>query len=104
MAKTAERTRQGQGIGLGGRYARWLAPAGGGAAAVLEMIVVMAVVMAAAWLALPQNPLLLGMGFPWAWLLPMILALRYGTPDAAGRLQAMARMRKALMLVRRQVR
>ncbi|URF07195.1 DUF3488 and DUF4129 domain-containing transglutaminase family protein [Cupriavidus campinensis] len=31
------------------------------------------------------------------------IALRYGTPDAAGRLQAMARMRKALMLVRRQV-
>jgi hypothetical protein len=84
VAKTAERTRQGQGIGLGGRYARWLAPAGGGAAAVLEMIVVMAVVMAVAWLALPQNPLLLGMGFPWAWLLPMILALRYGTLVGVG--------------------
>lgn len=83
MAHTAEKTRQtarkGQGISLGGRYARWLAPAGGGAVAVLEMIVVMVAAMAIAWVVLPQNPLLLGLGFPWAWLLPVILALRYGT-------------------------
>lgn len=88
MANTADNkrqaTRQGQGIGLGGRYARWLAPAGGGAAAVLEMIVVMAVAMAIAWAILPQNPLLLGLGFPWAWLLPVILALRYGTLVGVG--------------------
>lgn len=84
MAKTVETRRQGQGIGLGGRYARWLAPAGGGAAAVIEMIVIMAAAMGITWLVLPQNPLLLGMGFPWAWLLPVILALRYGTLVGVG--------------------
>ncbi len=67
MAKFAEKRRQGQGIGLGGRYARWLAPAGGGAAAVLEMIVILAVAMGIAWLVLPQDPTLLGIGFRWAW-------------------------------------
>ncbi|HBO80626.1 MAG TPA: sugar ABC transporter, partial [Cupriavidus sp.] len=84
MAKTVETRRQGQGIGLGGRYARWLAPAGGGAAAVIEMIVIMAAAMGVTWLVLPQNPLLLGMGFPWVWLLPVILALRYGTLVGVG--------------------
>jgi hypothetical protein len=86
VADTADNTRQtarkGQGISLGGRYARWLAPAGAGAAAVLEMIVVMAVAMGIAWAILPQNLLLLG--FPWAWLLPVILALRYGTLVGVG--------------------
>ncbi|MWO24624.1 hypothetical protein, partial [Escherichia coli] len=31
------------------------------------------------WLFAPDNPLLLGYGFPWIWLVPLILALRYGT-------------------------
>lgn len=31
------------------------------------------------WLFEPGNPLLLGHGFPWIWLVPLILALRYGT-------------------------
>ncbi|WP_407923259.1 PelD GGDEF domain-containing protein [Cupriavidus agavae] len=84
VANSAEQRRQGQGISLGGRYARWLAPAGSGAAAVLEMIVVMVVAMAVAWAVLPQNPLLLDLGFPWAWLLPVILALRYGTLVGVG--------------------
>ena len=84
VARTVEKRRQGQGIGLGGRYARWLAPAGSGAAAVIEMIGIMAVAMGVTWLILPQNPLLLGMGFPWAWLLPVILALRYGTLVGVG--------------------
>jgi len=84
VSRTAEKRRQGQGIGLGGRYARWLAPAGSGAAAVIEMIGIMAAAMGVAWLILPQNPLLLGMGFPWAWLLPVILALRYGTLVGVG--------------------
>jgi len=84
VARTVEQRRQGQGIGLGGRYARWLAPAGSGAAAVIEMVGIMAVAMGVTWLILPQNPLLLGMGFPWAWLLPVILALRYGTLVGVG--------------------
>jgi hypothetical protein len=51
---------------------------------VIEMIVIMAAAMGITWLVLPQNPLLLGMGFPWAWLLPVILALRYGTLVGVG--------------------
>lgn len=84
MAKTAEQARQGQGIGLGSRYARWLAPAVNGRAAVVEMVVAMVLAMVLAWLVLPQNPLMLGLGFPWAWLLPMVLALRYGTLIGVG--------------------
>ncbi|SPS00912.1 PelD GGDEF domain-containing protein [Cupriavidus taiwanensis] len=87
VAKTADNTyraRQGQGIGLGGRYARLLAPAVAGPAAVVELVVAMLAALALAWLVLPQNPLLLGMGFPWAWLLPVILALRYGTLIGVG--------------------
>jgi len=84
VGNSAEKRRQGQGIGLGGRYARWLAPAVSGPAAVLELIATMVVAMGLAYLVLPQNPLLLGMGFPWAWLLPVILALRYGTLIGVG--------------------
>ncbi|SPK76743.1 conserved membrane protein of unknown function (plasmid) [Cupriavidus taiwanensis] len=87
VAKSADNTyraRQGQGIGLGGRYARLLAPAVTGPAAVVELVVAMLAALGLAWLVLPQNPLLLGMGFPWAWLLPAILALRYGTLIGVG--------------------
>ncbi len=55
-----------------------------GPAAALELIATMVVAMGLAYLVLPQNPLLLGMGFPWAWLLPVILALRYGTLIGVG--------------------
>ncbi|CAG9171421.1 PelD GGDEF domain-containing protein [Cupriavidus pampae] len=84
MANSTAKTRQGQGIGLGGRYARVLAPAVSGRAAVVELIVIMVVAMAITYAMLPQNPLLLGMGFPWAWLLPLVLALRYGTLIGVG--------------------
>jgi len=84
VGNSAEQRRQGQGIGVGGRYARWLAPAVSGPGPALELIVTMVVAMGLAYLMLPQNPLLLGMGFPWAWLLPVILALRYGTLIGVG--------------------
>ena len=84
VANSTEKTRQGQGIGLGGRYARVLAPAVSGRAAAVDLVVTMVVAMALAYAMLPQNPLLLGMGFPWAWLLPVILALRYGTLIGVG--------------------
>lgn len=87
MIKTADKSYQGrwqQGIALGVRYARLLAPARGGRVAVIELMASMSLGMALAWLVLPQNPLLLGMSFPWAWLLPMVLALRYGTLIGVG--------------------
>lgn len=89
VTKTAETRRQGKSIGLGGFYARWLAPAGGGTAAVMETIILMVVAMAIAWVVLPEDPLLLGLGFPWAWLLPIVLALRYGTLAGIGAVLAL---------------
>lgn len=84
VARTDAETRQQQGGGRDGRYARFLAPSVTGPMALVELVVSMTVAMGLGWLALPQNPLLLGLGFPWAWLLPVVLALRYGTLIGAG--------------------
>ncbi|MGO4154892.1 PelD GGDEF domain-containing protein [Cupriavidus sp. YAF13] len=84
VAKTADKMREGQGIGAGGRYLRLLAPATSGPVSVVELVVTMALAMGLGYLLLPNNPLLLGLGFPWAWLLPVILALRYGTLIGVG--------------------
>lgn len=79
-----DKARQGRGLSAGSRYARWLAPAVSGPAAVIELVVAMVLAMGLAYVVLPQNPLLLGLGFPWAWLLPVVLALRYGTLIGVG--------------------
>jgi len=84
VAKTADKIREGQGIGAGGRYLRLIAPATSGPVSLVELVVTMILAMGLAYLVLPGNPLLLGLGFPWAWLLPMILALRYGTLIGVG--------------------
>lgn len=66
----------------------WLAPAAMGAAnartATLELTVLMTAAMALGYAAMPGNPLLLDLGFPWAWLLPLVLTLRYGTLAGIG--------------------
>lgn len=67
--------------------AAWLAPATGPVnvrTAVLELTVLMTAAMALGYAAMPGNPLLLDLGFPWAWLLPLVLALRYGTLAGIG--------------------
>ncbi len=67
--------------------AAWLAPAMGASharGAVLELTVLMTAAMALCYAAMPGNPLLLDLGFPWAWLLPLVLALRYGTLAGIG--------------------
>lgn len=67
--------------------AAWLAPATGAASArtaMLELTVLMTAAMALGYAAMPGNPLLLDLGFPWAWLLPLVLALRYGTLAGIG--------------------
>ncbi|MGO4332776.1 PelD GGDEF domain-containing protein [Cupriavidus sp. 2TAF22] len=84
MANTADKIREGQGIGAGGRYLRLIAPATSGPVALVELVVTMVLALGAGYLVLPGNPLLLGLGFPWAWLLPLILALRYGTLIGVG--------------------
>lgn len=67
--------------------AAWLAPAMGAPnvrTAMLELTVLMTAAMALGYAAMPGNPLLLELGFPWAWLLPLVLALRYGTLAGIG--------------------
>ncbi|WP_420994808.1 PelD GGDEF domain-containing protein [Cupriavidus sp. 30B13] len=84
VANTADKIREGQGIGAGGRYLRLIAPATSGPVSLVELVATMIVAMGLGYLVLPDNPLLLGLGFPWAWLLPLILALRYGTLIGVG--------------------
>jgi len=76
--------REGQGIGRGPAYARLLAPSVAGAGALVELAVSMALALGLGYLLRPEDPLMLDMGFPWAWLLPLILALRYGTLVGVG--------------------
>ncbi|MFX7984870.1 hypothetical protein ABTK69_19265, partial [Acinetobacter baumannii] len=56
-----------------------IAPAVSSPTAVLETLGATIVAIGIVWLFVPDNPLLLGYGFPWIWLVPLILALRYGT-------------------------
>lgn len=44
----------------------------------LEAIVIPLLAMGIAWLANPQDPLLLNASFPWLWFAPLLVALRYG--------------------------
>ena len=45
----------------------------------LETIVAMLVMFGVGWLVSPADPLLIGTGFGWVWVMPIVLALRYGT-------------------------
>ncbi|MCT7305785.1 MULTISPECIES: PelD GGDEF domain-containing protein [Ralstonia] len=74
-----ERRRNAQGIGASTWYGRLIAPAVSSPSAVLETLGAVVVAIGVVWLFSPDNPLLLGYGFPWIWLVPLILALRYGT-------------------------
>ncbi|WP_343548701.1 PelD GGDEF domain-containing protein [Ralstonia sp.] len=74
-----ERRRNAQGIGASTWYGRLIAPAVSSPSAVLETLGAVVAAIGLVWLFVPDNPLLLGYGFPWMWLVPLILALRYGT-------------------------
>lgn len=74
-----ERRRNAQGIGASTWYGRLIAPAVSSPSAVLETLGAVVAAIGVVWLFVPDNPLLLGYGFPWMWLVPLILALRYGT-------------------------
>ncbi|WP_296223566.1 PelD GGDEF domain-containing protein [Ralstonia sp. UBA689] len=78
-ARGRDRRRNAQGIGASTWYGRLIAPAVSSPSAVLETLGAMVVAIGVVWLFVPDNPLLLGYGFPWIWLVPLILALRYGT-------------------------
>ncbi|NBF18477.1 sugar ABC transporter, partial [Pseudomonas sp. Fl4BN2] len=68
-----------QGIGASTGYGRLIAPAVSSPSAALETLGAVVAAIGIVWLFAPDNPLLLGYGFPWIWLVPLILALRYGT-------------------------
>lgn len=79
QARGRDRRRNAQGIGASTWYGRLIAPAVSSPSAVLETLGAVVVAIGILWLFVPDNPLLLGYGFPWIWLIPLILALRYGT-------------------------
>jgi hypothetical protein len=78
-ARGRDRRRNAQGIGASTWYGRMLAPAVSSPTAVLETLGATVVAIGVVWIFSPDNPLLLGYGFPWIWLVPLILGLRYGT-------------------------
>lgn len=62
-----------------GRIRRLLAPAVARPFAVLESVALVVITLAVFRALVPADPLLLHTGFPWFWLIPLLLALRYGT-------------------------
>ncbi|MHA6821315.1 PelD GGDEF domain-containing protein [Ralstonia pseudosolanacearum] len=78
-ARQRDRRRNAQGIGASTWYGRLVAPTLTRRTPILETIGATMVAIGVVWLFEPNNPLLLGYGFPWIWLVPLILALRYGT-------------------------
>ncbi len=78
-ARQRDRRRNAQGIGASTWYGRLIAPTITRRTPILETLGATIVSIGIVWLFEPHNPLLLGHGFPWIWLVPLILALRYGT-------------------------
>ena len=78
MSNVAQDTRRGT-FADTGRYRRWLTPVSTRPIAVVEVIVVMVAVLVAAALVGGSDPLGISRPFPWIWLFPLVLALRYGT-------------------------
>jgi hypothetical protein len=68
-----------RGITKSETYGKLLAPAVTGFGSVVESVVVMLIALAAGLIFKPEDPLFLNDGFPYAWILPIVIALRYGT-------------------------
>ncbi|MDM8357590.1 PelD GGDEF domain-containing protein [Pandoraea communis] len=73
-----EQVRRSKRFGSVSTYGRLLAPAATRPVMVFEVITGMALAVAIAWLLRPGDPLLIGLGFPWMWLVALVMALRYG--------------------------
>ncbi|WP_374625668.1 PelD GGDEF domain-containing protein [Pandoraea sp.] len=73
-----EQVRHSAPFGNVSTYGRLIAPAVTRPVAVFEVITGMALAVAIAWLLRPGDPLLIGLGFPWIWLVALVMALRYG--------------------------
>ncbi|WP_347558151.1 PelD GGDEF domain-containing protein [Robbsia sp. KACC 23696] len=62
-----------------GRIRRIIAPAAARPFALVESAIFMVIVLAILGVLRPADPLALTSPFPWIWLAPLVLALRYGT-------------------------
>jgi len=60
-------------------YGRLLAPGVTGTRAMWEATAIMAIALVLGYAFSPTDPLFLHLAFPYAWILPLILALRYGS-------------------------
>jgi len=67
-----------------GRLRRFLAPLARPGYAWAEAAGFTIAVLALAWFLDRTDPLLIGKGFPWLWLVPMIISLRYGVVLGVG--------------------
>lgn len=72
-----------QGMGVATRWASLVAPPTGGrrrlAIALVEALVATLASIALCALFAPHDPLLIGTGGAWIWIVPLVIALRYGT-------------------------
>jgi hypothetical protein len=66
-------------LGNLGRLRHFVAPAVTGPFAIVETILFIAVVIGLAWTFERADPLMVHAGFPWLWIAPLIVGLRYGT-------------------------
>ena len=78
QSASASKPRNANPFGNLGRVRRFLAPAVTRPFAIVETIVFIVIVCGLAWRVDPRDPLLLGAAFPWLWLAPLVIALRYG--------------------------
>ncbi len=78
-ASTQSKLRHSNPFGNLGRLRRLVAPAAARPYAVVETVAFTVAVLVGCRIFAPHDPLLLNTGFPWLWLAPLIVALRYGT-------------------------
>ncbi|MFM0083079.1 PelD GGDEF domain-containing protein [Paraburkholderia sediminicola] len=75
--------RQSQSPGAGSWWARVIAPPRGSARrrviTVLETVVATLLAVGICWAFSPHDPLLTAVGFGWIWIVPIVIALRYGS-------------------------
>ncbi|WP_345816264.1 PelD GGDEF domain-containing protein [Paraburkholderia sp. PREW-6R] len=81
--RTRIKRRQAQSVGAGSWWARLISPPRGSmhrrAVTTLESVLATLLAIALCWLFRPHNPLLIHVGFGWIWIVPIVLALRYGS-------------------------
>jgi polysaccharide biosynthesis protein PelD len=78
-AATGAKPRHSNPFGNLSAWRRLVAPAVARPFSIVESIVLVAIVFGLSWTLDHNDPFMLHSGFPWLWLAPLIVALRYGT-------------------------